>query len=653
MKKTHLLLLTLFAAVACFPDDRDHGMVPDSFGLTGISPLTETSVHTGSYTLGVVKNGKGLTAASVRLGVGAEACAARLEAYNQANGTHFQAVPLTYLEWTASDLSFTAEEVVKPVTLSWEPAHLARLLGSGTDYVIPVLLSSDDLTVSPGHDFVLIRLNRSEAYVKQTQLSRVVEAKDVETGKNGVQPELLETITLDLMLDPAIKGMGMTLPITIGDTQAPEGLVTLLDPSVTLAEGSLGGSFRIQLDKGKLLKDGKLEPFPDYVIPIRVQEEKLQASLNGEAFDLQGLAWGNLCTYLTVSFYQAPEGLSVIRLWGLYSDKNSAWSDYLPGFTAGADRNVTLDDENLYIAETNGSKHLWAISLQAPDKYSLLPVGTVIDNGTFHLSCPRVIPNTDAAINGGKPVLAVSSMHTGGDPVLYIYDKGITADPSLISLTTWASRRLGDTFSWWGSLQDGVLLFKDFNSEQGTVTFWMRGKLSPQFYLVGRVQAPPVTGAGAYFPFPESSTSGIASTRGGQMSWLVNTKDLNKLEGADNAPTLTELDPVWADCSFRFFSFDGKRYIAVAKQDSAAAGRLIILEGPAGMPWEIILTEGEMVYTAAIQNETEQEALSEEPSPMASGNSGMDLDVSIVENQVFIAVLKQNVGLSVFRMSVN
>ena len=160
-----------------------------------------------------------------------------------------------------------------------------------------------------------------------------------------------------------------------------------------------------------------------------------------------------------------------------------------------------------------------------------------------------------------------------------------------------------------------------------------------------------MTGAGAYFPFPESTESGFASTRGGTQSWLVNTKDLNKLEGADNNPVLTELAPDWADCSFRYFELAGKRYIAVAKQDNAGAGRLIIMEGELTAPWPEILSGGKLVYTAAIQNETENEGLDTTPSPMSSGNSGMDLDIFQKDTDVYIAVIKQNVGLSLFRVS--
>ena len=177
-------------------------------------------------------------------------------------------------------------------------------------------------------------------------------------------------------------------------------------------------------------------------------------------------------------------------------------------------------------------------------------------------------------------------------------------------------------------------------------------KTSGSFFLMGRLAAPAVTGAAAYFPFPDDINNGIISVRGGESSWLVTaSKNLKTLEGADNNATLTELDPQWANSSFRYFTLAGKRYVAVARQDSSAAGRLIVLEGEEGIGWGQIVTGGKVVYEAAIQNDTENEALDETPSARFSGNSGMDLDVYRQGEDVYIAVIKQNVGLSLFRVS--
>lgn len=661
MKKTIIWLAAVLLLTGCIRDERDNFMVPDSFGINADDLLQETSVHTGNYVLGISKSGKGQASGKVSISLAETA----LPDYNQAHETDFKAVLPSLVSFDQEMLDFAVEDVTRTFTISWDPELMAQFIAEDTRYVIPLRIQSQDLTVNEGRELVLLHLNRSGISVPQTNVSRVVEAKDVEPGPGGEQPELQETLILDVNLKPAVKYLGLSFPVCIDNSlidsynqahqtsyvPAPDGLVTLLDNDAVIEEGAIGGNFRVLLDKSVLLKDGQLEEFPDYLIPVRLQREKLTASLHGEDFDLKGLSYGNLVTYISFSYYAPPPGLSVIRMWGKYSTETASWSDYLGDFTAGADRNVALDDNYIYIAETNTSKNLWAISLQDPGIYKRLPVGTVADEGIFYLSCPRIIPNTSADINGGKDVLAVSNMNAG-DPKLYVYADGIDADPRVINMSTWASRRLGDTFTFWGSMQGGMLFFKDFSSPDGTVTFKLNGLNA--MWLMGRIVAPAAVGAGAYFPFPDNINQGVSSTRGGETAWLTTaSKDLYTLEGADKEPTLAELSGYFADTAFRFFEFDGKRYIAYTRQVSPSDGRLFILEGEAGQSWSGMLEERNVIYQAAIQNDTEQEGLDDTPSPKASGNSGMDLDVRIAGNEVYIAVVKQNVGLSLFRMSVN
>lgn len=661
MKKTIIWLAAVLLLTGCIRDERDNFMVPDSFGINADDLLQETSVHTGNYVLGISKSGKGQASGKVSISLAETA----LPDYNQAHETDFKAVLPSLVSFDQEMLDFAVEDVTRTFTISWDPELMAQFIAEDTRYVIPLRIQSQDLTVNEGRELVLLHLNRSGISVPQTNVSRVVEAKDVEPGPGGEQPELQETLILDVNLKPAVKYLGLSFPVCIDNSlidsynqahqtsyvPAPDGLVTLLDNDAVIEEGAMGGNFRVLLDKSVLLKDGQLVEFPDYLIPVRLQREKLTASLHGEDFDLKGLSYGNLVTYISFSYYAPPPGLSVIRMWGKYSTETASWSDYLGDFTAGADRNVALDDNYIYIAETNTSKNLWAISLQDPGIYKRLPVGTVADEGIFYLSCPRIIPNTSTDINGGKDVLAVSNMNAG-DPKLYVYADGIDADPRVINMSTWASRRLGDTFTFWGSMQGGMLFFKDFSSPDGTVTFKLNGLNA--MWLMGRIVAPAAVGAGAYFPFPDNINQGVSSVRGGETAWLTTaSKDLYTLEGADKEPTLAELSGYFADTAFRFFEFDGKRYIAYTRQVSPSDGRLFILEGEAGQSWSGMLEERNVIYQAAIQNDTEQEGLDDTPSPKASGNSGMDLDVRIAGNEVYIAVVKQNVGLSLFRMSVN
>ena len=339
--------------------------------------------------------------------------------------------------------------------------------------------------------------------------------------------------------------------------------------------------------------------------------------------------------------------LTIERVWGKYSTAEASWNSYYGG-AAGGERNVTMDADYIYIPET-GTKKLWAISVADPTNVKAVDVSTVTDAGTFKISCPRVLKNTDASINGGKDVLVVSNM-IAGDPTLYFYLNGIDAAPTVIKANTWATRRLGDTFTYVGTLQDGVFFFKDFDSAAGTVTFPMKFKTTTtQVNLSARLVAPTVTGAGAYFPYPDNWAKGVCSVRGGGNAQLVTTTaDFKTAEGAIT-PTLEDLSGYYKDAAFRFFEFNGKRYVAYTRQVSGSDGRLFVIEGAKTDGWDTIIKTRKVVYYAAIQNSKENDP---EPgdSPKASGNSGMDLDIYEVDGAVNIAVVKQNVGLSLFKM---
>ena len=664
MKKLSIIAAALAILAACIPDDRENFMVPDSFGLTATDDLVQASVHAGSYTFGVAKNGKGQTEATAAVSIDSDGAAKAVSEYNKANGTEYKMLSPSLFTLDNNVLAFGEKEVVRNVTISWDPLKVIDAISDGAAYVIPIALSSNDLTVNPNNGFLLVTFLRSSLGIAQKNIGRVINHKQVEPDPDGVMPELKEVVMLDVSMDNFIKDVGMTFPVKIDNSliekanegldepyvAAPEGLVNILTPTVTIPESGESATFKIEIDKSKLLAGGKLQAFPNYLIPVTIDTGAMSATRKGEPFDLKGLSYGNLVTYVSLSYLEA--GLSVVREWGYFSTESGSWSNFIDGFTANADRNVAIDDNYIYIAETNTTKHLWAISIKDPRNYRLLPVETVKDAGIFYLSCPRIMKNTDPEINGGKDVLMVCSMNEGNFYV-YAYDKGIDENPTAMFMDTFNAsyRRLGDTFMPWGSVQSGMLFFKDFNSAQGTVTFKLFGKLGG-LWLQGRVVTPPAAGAGAYFPFPDDINSGVASVRGGDTAWLTTaSKDLFNLEGADSSPVLTELGEDYADSAFRYFDLGNRRYVAYTRQLDSYSGRVIIIEGTPEQSWKDIILEHNVVYQAAIQNDSDQDKISDDPSPAGSGNSGMDLGIRKVGEDVYMAVIKQNVGLSLFKLT--
>ena len=105
--------------------------------------------------------------------------------------------------------------------------------------------------------------------------------------------------------------------------------------------------------------------------------------------------------------------------------------------------------------------------------------------------------------------------------------------------------------------------------------------------------------------------------------------------------------------SFQYMPFNGKKYLAHTRQVESNDGRIVITEGTAQDRWSDVLAKrhkGEILYQAAIQEDAEMQD-EYEASPRASGNWGMDLAWRVIDGELYIACVKQNVGLSLFKVN--
>ena len=362
--------------------------------------------------------------------------------------------------------------------------------------------------------------------------------------------------------------------------------------------------------------------------------------------------------------------LTIKRVWGKYSTGTGAWNSYLEGFNANADRNVTMDDKYIYIAEAKPSvKKIWALNKADGSFAKNLPTETVKDAGTFPLCCPRVINL------GGAPVLMVCNMTESAAQEnfwLYVYENGIDAEPTAVQLSG-AADRMGDTFSFWGAsatnsvdglgLTKGLLYFDTTNNNGVRIwkTLWTKGNLPAQAWVQNRYGFDNGSKAvGAFWTYPGNKDAGIWAGRGSaedptkSVFGGVKTGAPNLWTSEGDQLANTECNVIESGyynnvTAYQFFSFNGKRYIAYAKQVNGSDGRLIILEGEATDEWSSLITNRKVVYQAAIQEAGEMKDAYNE-SPLASGHSGMDLCIRPSADAVDIVVLKQNVGLSLFRM---
>ena len=348
-----------------------------------------------------------------------------------------------------------------------------------------------------------------------------------------------------------------------------------------------------------------------------------------------------------------PKSLEIKTVWAMYSTAEGAWNEYYGG-TAGTDRNIAMDDEFVYIAENSSTPKLWAISVSDHKAVSAVNVEGV-SGGTHPLSCPRVIKNTDPAVNGGKDVLVCSSLTRGGEnPKLYLWLDGINKPPKAVTLTTFATDSwYGDTFTVSGTLQDGILFFdKTDSGGNGIVTFNLKGVPGDKLFLLKRITFNSAFGSHngicAYYPFPGNDNAGVYSPgRGFESRGLYASfgGDLKSEGNAAYTPTLTQLE--YADgrngfvLGYNFLEWQGKRYVVYGKQPDTATGYVYVLEGEATQDWLDIINFAPVKF---------RRDLAVTSGGRTSGNSGMDVTARIIDGELYFAAQKQNVACGLYKL---
>ncbi|MBR1872846.1 MAG: DUF1735 domain-containing protein [Bacteroidales bacterium] len=140
-------------------DFKDDYMVPDTVYLRSASDLTiqDYSVYDATSLIGVIKAGKGRTAALVTLGV---APTDTVLAYNERNSTNY--LPLSKSLYNADELDgmvlgFSASEARKQVPVKWDPKGMVdKMMAETDDYVIPVYIKESSLDISDSKYLLLI-----------------------------------------------------------------------------------------------------------------------------------------------------------------------------------------------------------------------------------------------------------------------------------------------------------------------------------------------------------------------------------------------------------------------------------------------------------------------------------------------------------------
>ena len=332
------------------------------------------------------------------------------------------------------------------------------------------------------------------------------------------------------------------------------------------------------------------------------------------------------------------------------------WDAAVP-FGGGQDRNMTMDSEYVYVAQAaGGNGAVKAISIADPTQVKNVKVTTYtpsgLDNGTHAVTCVRMLPNTDASVNNGKPVLVGSNLTTGDGTeklTVYVWSNGIDADPNYFVIDS-GVRRLGDKFTVKGTYQSGELHFFDFNDgntvirvnmKDGVAGLWGTPELA---YATGRF-AMPVAGAsniGECTIHPDTAFDGD----GNPAAALLTTNAVNGFftQNAGNAYVASAwgTDPKLTQTfGYNFFEHGGKDCIAYVKVagDRASASLNIIEDVNGAADFKGTLEAQKVLFTAPVNG---------------TGNAGHglgDCATVVIDGTRYIAVMAQNIGISLYKLN--
>ena len=670
MKKIfkHILLSALtIATVASCADDRNNFLPDDSFGFNNKAGenVVTLPLYGGSYTVNVIKSGKGLNEGVVNI----TTSNFDLKNYNEEYGVEYLPLPSDkdLYSFSTESLAFGTDDVTKSFSISWDIAKVAAFMEEepANQYCIPVALRSDNLEVNEGRQVFILNLVTSSVTAEQTLLSRTYEWES--------EP-VAETMDITVRIDKAIPGIDLTLDYEVDETLvaayneanetnytlAPEGLVTFgADPVIKAGEGYV--LFPVTINTEALAEDMEVEVngvmetkhlvkrnWDGYVVPIKIS-----------GMSVDGVKVKNALTYVVVKGLEPIPPQLFNRLWGIYA--TSSTNPWQATFGLSDCRNITMDDQYIYIPQSAaGAAVLKAVSITDPNVVKDVNVEGV-DGGTHTLSCVRMIPNTDPAINGGKDILVATNLTLGDGSHLhyYVWLNGIDSAPEKHMVDD-SGRRMGDKITIVGSWKNGEVYAKDYNTgnivrnamvDTG-IGEWPSGGLG---YARGRMDysASVLDAAGcigAAYVYPGTEKAGVEIPAGylvtstASAHYLTNTSGNVFASAADLGLPMTHGYNFFADAK------TGAKYVAyVALEPNQDKGAVKVISDFNGTPegFKGVLQTNKVVFEAPVQDGMDATVVSPCPATHSTG----DCVVRTVGNETYMAAMIQNVGLAVFKLN--
>ena len=648
--------LTITAVASC-ADDRNNFLPDDSFGFNnkaGENVLT-LPLYGGSHQINVIKSGKGLNEGVVNI----TTSNLDLNNFNKANGAGYIPLPSDMDLYSFSDesLTFGVDDVTKPVTVSWDIAKVAAFMEQepANQYCIPVVLRSEGLEVNEGRHIFILNLVTSTVTAEQTLLSRTYEWESEPVS---------ETMDITVRIDKAIPGIDLTLDFEVDNDLiaaynqangtdyevAPEGLVSFgADPVIKAGEGYVLYPVTINTealaDENGLVKSN----WNGYVVPVK---------LSGMSVD--GVKVNNGLTYIVVKGLEPIPPQLFTRQWGIFA--TSSTNPWQATFGLSDARNITMDDEYIYIPQSaGGDPVLKAVSIADPAQVKNVNVSGIA-GGTHTLSCVRMIPNTDPAVNGGKDILSACCLSLGEGSHLnfYVWLNGIDKAPA-ISIVEDSGRRLGDKYIVLGSWNNGEVYLKDYNTGNIVRYAMVDGRIGEWpgadglAYARGRfdynASVPDAAGCiGSAYVYPGTPKAGSDIPAGFLVTSTASAHFLGNTSGNVFASTADLGMPLTHGYSFFTDAKTGLKYIAyVGVEASQAQGSVRVIADLAGTPDGFLgaLQSHKVVFEAPVQDAMDATVVSPCPATHSTG----DCVVREINGETYMAVMIQNVGISVFKMN--
>lgn len=651
-----LSALTITAVASC-ADDRNNFLPDDSFGFNnkaGENVLT-LPIYGGSYEIDVIKSGKGLNEGTVSI----TTSNFDLRNYNEQYGVEFYPLPddQDMYSFSTQSLTFGYEDVTKPVTVSWDIAKVAAFMEQepANQYCIPVALRSEGLEVNEGRQIFILNLVTSTVTAEQTLLSRTYEWESEPVS---------ETMDITVRIDKAIPGIDLTLDFEVDNDliatynqangtdyeAAPEGLVSFgADPVIKAGGGYVLYPVTINTEA---LADGNglvKSNWDGYVVPVKIS-----------GMSVDGVKINNGLTYIVVKGLEPIPPQLFTRQWGIFA--TSSTNPWQATFGLSDARNITMDDEYIYVPQSaGGDPVLKAVSIADPAQVKNVNVSGIA-GGTHTLSCVRMIPNTDPAVNGGKDILSACCLSLGEGSHLnfYVWLNGIDNAPA-ISIVEDSGRRLGDKFIVLGSWNNGEVYLKDYNTGN-IVRYAMTGGRLGEWpgadglaYARGRFDynASVLDAAGCIgsaYVYPGTPKAGSDIPAGFLVTSTSSAHFLGNTSGNIFASTADLGMPLTHGYNFFTDAKTGLKYIAyVGVEASQAQGSVRVITDLAGTPdgFPGALQSHKVVFEAPVQDAMDATVVSPCPATHSTG----DCVVREINGETYMAVMIQNVGISVFKMN--